>query len=123
MITNTRPSAFFEYVGEEPTVYRVRDGAEVEAFPKMFQPAEPVTGELSPGARQAARYLRWALVGLLPAGLGALVLAPAAALAAWRELNRAVEPVDQRRALAILGQSAAALLAALPLVYLLWLHF
>jgi hypothetical protein len=123
MVSETRPSAFLEYVGEDAAAYRVRDGAEVETRPKSIRPVESQAADPSLALRQAGRYFLWALVGLLPAGLGALIFAPLAALAATRELRLGLEPANQRRALLILFLSVLVLLAALPLAYLFLLHW
>jgi hypothetical protein len=65
------------------------------------------------------RLLAWAFVGLAPAGLGTLVLAPLAALWALRILiSRPLSLRDQKRAMIICGIAIALLGIAIPLARL-----
>lgn len=88
-----RHDAFLAYLGETDDFYQVRTKQDFRfahpkdrAAPEPFPPLEP------PPAQAAQRWLVWALVGLIPAGLGALLCAPPAALAALRLLRRHPTP-------------------------------
>ncbi len=84
------------------------------AIPKPFidQPSQPLT--------PAFRLLAVAVVGLAPAGLGTLVLAPLAALYALAMLiTRRLTRDDRRRVLVVWGISAGLLGLAIPMSALL----
>lgn len=118
-----RQDAFLAYLGETGESYHVRTPADL-AFahpkdriqPETFPPAQPRP------ARAAFRWLGWALVGLIPAGLGALICAPLAMLAAIRLLRRQPNRADRFRAWLVLGLALALWLLGLILLPLFILH-
>ena len=84
--------------------------------PFVDQPAQPLT--------PAFRLLAWAFVGLAPAGLGTLVLAPAAAL--WvlaMILTRPLIRADRIRVFVVWGIAAMLLGIAIPVSTLVLAHF
>lgn len=84
--------------------------------PFVDQPAHPLT--------PAFRLLTWAFVGLAPAGLGTLVLAPAAALWALAMiLTRPLIRVDRIRVFVVWGIAALLLGVAIPVSTLVLAHF
>lgn len=102
------------YEGEDDRSYFVSDAGGTRltvpknrSVPKPFIDQQPLT--------PAIRLLGWAFVGLAPAGLGTLVLAPLAALWALavlvaRPLNRG----DRIRVIAVWGIAAGLLGLAIP---------
>ncbi len=117
-----RHDAFLAYLGETDDLYQVRTKQDFRfahpkdrAAPEPFPPLEP-----SP-THAAQRWLVWALIGLLPAGLGALLCAPLAALAALR-LLRHPTPSTRQRALIILWSAVAVWLIGAVFVFLFVLH-
>ncbi len=84
--------------------------------PFVDQPAHPLT--------PAFRLLTWAFVGLAPAGLGTLVLAPAAALWALAMiLTRPLIRADRIRVFVVWGIAALLLGIAIPVSTLVLAHF
>jgi hypothetical protein len=117
-----RQDAFLAYVGETRDFYYVRTATNLRfAHPKDRAQPEPVAPPKLP-ARTAFRWLGWALVGLPPAGLGTLLCAPMAALAAIRLLAGHPSPVDRRRGWVVLGSASILWLFALVFIGLLILH-
>ncbi len=118
-----RHDAFLAYLGETDDLYQVRTKQDFRfahpkdrAAPEPFPPLEP------PPAQAAQRWLVWALIGLLPAGLGALLCAPLAALAALKLLRHHSTSGDRQRALVILGLAVVVWLIGAVFVLLFILH-
>ena len=85
-----------------------------QPFPDL--PAQPLT--------PAFRLLALAFVGLAPAGLGTLVLAPLAALwAVGMLITRPLTPQDQKRVIVIWGIAIGMLGIAIPLSRLFLARF
>jgi len=76
----------------------------------------------SPPARTAIHWLGWAVVGLIPAGLGTLVFAPLAVIAANKLLHQPAELIDHRRAWVVIGGAILLWLIALGFIFILTLH-
>jgi len=92
-----RQDAFLAYQGETQTAYRISTKRGFQfahpkdrAAPELFPPAEPAP------THPAQRWLAWALIGLVPAGVGAVLCAPVAAVAALR-LRRHPRPEVRAR--------------------------
>lgn len=110
---------FLAYEGEDDALYRIVTADNVRvAVPKRRTPPAPFPPLERRPLDRAWRYLGLALVGLLPAGLGAVVLAPLALLAALRTLpSLATERYERRLviflsfALWVVGLLLAALFA------------
>jgi hypothetical protein len=84
--------------------------------PFVDQPAHPLT--------PAFRLLAWAFVGLAPAGLGTLVLAPAAGLWALAMiLTRPLIRADLKRVFVVWGIATLLLGIAIPMSMLVLAHF
>ena len=109
-----------EYRGETSSVYRLRTAEQFEFIhPKDRAPVElPTGGEKA--QRRLYSWLKWAALGLIPAGLGTLFFGPLATLGAVVSLRRPLADGDRRRIqiAAVLG-AALWLLALIPLVILL----
>jgi len=118
-----RQDAFVVYLAETEDIYHIGAHANLTlAHPKDRAIPEPFPPSMLPPTRDAFRWLGWAIIGLIPAGLGTLVCAPVAILAAIRLLRSPTSRVDRRRAwLVVWGAAAMWLLAAL-LVQILILH-
>lgn len=115
--------AFLAYVGETSHAYRVRTATNFHfSLPKDRSPVEPFPPGLPPPAQRAFRWLGWSLLGLIPAGLGALVCTPVTMLLALRLLRRPSSRADRRRALVIATGAAAAWLLAVFLFVLVMAH-
>lgn len=111
------PGTILTYEREEEHAYILSNSSEAllvvsknRALPESFRQARP--RPLSP----SFRLLALALLGLAPAGLGTLVLAPLAML--WTILvclTRPLDKADRIRAAIIMGVSAILLGLAFPL--------
>jgi hypothetical protein len=104
------------YEGEDDQSFFVTDadGARL-SIPKNRAVPEPFPAKSSPLA-PVFRLLLWAFIGLAPAGLGALILSPLAAL--WAILLWITRPLtrgDRKRVLVILGTAAILFAVAVPL--------
>lgn len=118
-----RKDAFLAYQNETNDHYTIRtfskfqfnhpkDRAMPEIFPRLEQtPAQKTTN-----------WLGWSLFGLIPAGLGTLVCAPLAMLAAIKLLLQNGSLGDHRRAWVVLGSAAVLWLIALVFLMILMLH-
>lgn len=118
-----RKDAFLAYQGETDVIYKIRTLAEFQFFhPKDRAMAELFPPQNSPPARSAIHWLGWSVIGLIPAGLGTLVLAPLAIIAACKLLCRQAELIDRRRAWIVIGIALVLWLIALALIFILTLH-
>ena len=86
------------------------------SLPEIFPPATP------PPYRAAYRWLGWSLIGLIPAGLGTLICAPLAVLAARKYLRQHPSAAARTRAEIISISATSLWLLAACLVLLLILH-
>jgi hypothetical protein len=114
-----REDAFLASIAETDGFYYVRTPTKLRfahpkdrAVPELFPPSRP------PPTRVVFRWLAWSLVGLVPAGLGTLVCAPLAMVAALRLLHQKPTKADRQRAWVALGIAAALWLLALLLAAL-----
>jgi len=109
-----------EYRGETSTDYRLRTAEQFEfTHPKDRAPAKlPTAGDKI--QRRLYGWLKWAALGLIPAGLGTLFFGPLATLGAVASLRQPVTDGERRRiwVAAVLG-AVLWLLALIPLVVLL----
>jgi hypothetical protein len=114
-----------KYEGEDDQSFFVSSGNSAplsipknRAIPKPFRdrPPQPLT--------PAFHLLAWAFVGLAPAGLGALVLAPLAALwALVMVLTRPLFRADRVRVIIVWGFAALLLGIAIPISAPVLAHF
>jgi hypothetical protein len=118
-----RKDAFLAYQGETNVFYKIRTLAEFQfihpkdrAIVELFPPRE------SPPARTAISWLGWSVVGLIPAGLGTLVIAPLAILAGIKLLRQQTALIDHRRAWIVLGGAIVLWLIALVFLFILIVH-
>lgn len=118
-----KKDAFLAYQGETDLIYKVRTLSEFQfihpkdrAIAELYPPQDP------PPARAAIHWLGWAVVGLIPAGLGTLVLAPLAVNSAIKLLQTNAEIIDRRRAWVVIGGAVALWLIALIFIFILGLH-
>ena len=118
-----RKDAFLAYEGETDVIYKVRTFEEFQFIhPKDRAMAELFPPQNSPPARTAIHWLGWAVVGLIPAGLGTLIIAPLAMIAAIKLLGQQVELIDRRRAWVVIGGAIVLWLIALVFFFILTLH-
>lgn len=118
-----RQDAFLAYLAETDDFYQVRTPTALEfAHPKDRARPEPFPPPGPPPAQAAFRWLGWALVGLVPAGVGTLICAPMAIVAAIRLLRRRPSRADRQRAWVVLGSALALWLVALLFAQVLVLH-
>ncbi len=118
-----RKDAFLAYSGETSVLYKIHTLAEFQFIhPKDRARVEPFPPIESPPARAAKNWLGWAVVGLIPAGLGTLVLAPLAMIAAIKLLRQPVASIDHRRAWIVLGGAIVLWLIALIFSSIFILH-
>lgn len=114
---------YLEYVGETDQQYRVRDrSGEMLLVPKNRRITETFPADRPLALRRANRFFRWAILGSLFAGLGAVVFAPLAAIMAYTALRTPLNVKDHKRALIIMSLSTGLLMLALPFVFLLFIH-
>jgi hypothetical protein len=118
-----RKDAFLAYQGETDVIYKIRTLSEFQFIhPKDRAMAELFPPQNSPPARPAIHWLGWAVVGLIPAGLGTLVMAPLAVIEAIKLLRQPVELIDRRRAWVVISGAIVLWLIALILFFILTLH-
>ena len=118
-----RKDAFLAYQGETSVLYQVSTQADFQFIsPKDRAVVQPYPPREPPPARKAITWLGWSLVGLVPAGLGTLVTAPLAALAAVQLLRQPAAAADHRRAWIVLGGAIGLWLIALVFIFILILH-
>lgn len=118
-----RQDAFLEYLAETDDFYHIRTHTNLTlAHPKDRATAEPFPPPAPPPAREAFRWLGWSVIGLIPAGLGALICAPVAMLAAIHLLRSRPSKADRQRAWLVMWGSLAVWLLAALLVQILILH-
>ena len=118
-----RKDAFLAYEGETDVIYKV---STLEEF-QFIHPKDRATFEFfppqnNPPARPAIHWLGWAVVGLIPAGLGTLILSPLAVIAAIQLLRQPVALIDRRRAWIVMIGAFILWLIALVLFFILFLH-
>lgn len=115
---------FLAYQGETKHLYRVWSNLNLELIvPKSRAAVESYPPAASEPLTPAFSWLRWTVVGLLPAGLGALLLAPATAVRTLiifykTPLNQA----DQVRVFVILFWAIILWAVAISLAFLFMLH-
>jgi hypothetical protein len=115
--------AFLAYVDETENFYRVHNAAGLPlVVPKERAIIPPYPPQKLSLLQWAYRWLGWALLGLLPAGLGTLICAPVAMVLAVVAWLQPLGPRDATRALIILGSAILLMCGALPLYILLVLH-
>jgi hypothetical protein len=118
-----RQDAFLAYQGETDVIYKIRTLAEFQFIhPKDRAMVELFPPQNSPPARTAIDWLGWSVVGLLPAGLGTLVCAPLAVIAAVKLLQQKIVLIDQRRAWVVIIGASVLWLIALGFFFILILH-
>lgn len=122
-IDTVKSTAYLEYVGETDAQYRVRTGQETSTVVKDRPVLESYPAERPAAIRRAYRYLLYALIGLLPAGIGTILFGPLAAVAAFGALRTPLDRPDHRRALVVMGLATLLVMIAIPLVFLFFLHW
>lgn len=114
---------FLAYIDETDDLYRVKSGLELYLnVPKARAVPEAYPAPKSGTLQSTYRWLAFALLGLLFGGIGALFLAPMAAIKAFLLLLKPLTRRDRVRAFVAMGASVMIWLAALPLGFLLYLH-
>ena len=111
------------YRGETSTLYRLRTPAQFEfTHPKDREALDSYPPVQGTSANAVYRWLKWSMIGLIPAGLGTILFAPVAIVGAVTLLRHPLGQSDARRMwVAILG-GAVLWIVALALVFLLALH-
>jgi len=118
-----RKDAFLAYQSETDVIYKIRTLAEFQFIhPKDRAMAELFPPQSSPPARSAINWLGWSVVGLIPAGLGTLIIAPLAMISAIKLLRQPVELIDRRRAWIVISGAIVLWLIALVFFFILILH-
>lgn len=118
-----RKDAFLGYQGETDVIYKIRTLDEFQFIhPKDRAMAELFPPQNVPPARSAINWMGWAVVGLIPAGLGTLIIAPLAMIAAIKLLSQKVESIDRRRAWIVIIGAIVLWLIALVFIFILTLH-
>ncbi len=114
---------FLAYLAETDQFYRVRNNGELvltvaknRAVPESYPPQRPAS------IRSSLQMLTWAILGLLPAGLGTLIFAPLTALQALGALTQLHSQADRVRAYLILISACLLFVLGLGLSYLFWIH-
>lgn len=118
-----RKDAFLAYQGETDFIYKIRTIAEFQFIhPKDRAMAELFPPKNSPPARTAIHWLGWSVVGLIPAGLGTLIIAPLAVTAAVKLLRQPVDLIDRRRAWIVIYGAIVLWLISLAFFLIFILH-
>ena len=111
------------YRGETSTLYQLRTPAQFEfTHPKDREPLDPYPPVQASSADTVYRWLKWSVIGLIPAGVGTILLAPVAIVGAVTRLRHPLGQSDTRRMWAAIFCGAVLWIAALALVFLLALH-
>jgi hypothetical protein len=117
VLVNPDRTLILKYTGEDEASFLVSnpDGAQL-TIPKNRTVPQPFRDKPSQPLTPAFRLLVLAFVGLAPAGLGTLVLAPLAALWALAMLiTRHLSPGDRVRVVVVWGIAVVLLGIAIPL--------
>src|SRR5688500_12281404 len=118
-----RQDAFLGYQGETDVMYKIHTLAEHKfVHPKERASLETFPPQNMPPARAAINWLGWSLVGLIPSGLGTLIIAPFAVVAAVKLLGQPAELIDRRRAWVVIVVAVILWLIALVFFFILILH-
>jgi hypothetical protein len=118
-----RKDAFLAYQTETNDHYTVRTIADFQFIHPKDRAAPELFPRLAPApAQKATNWFGWALVGLIPAGLGTLIFAPLAMLAAIKILLQKNSVNDQRRAWIVLGSVFVLWLVGLLLLTIIIIH-
>ncbi len=114
---------FLAYLEETEHFYRVRNNGELiltiakdRAIPERFPSRK------SPAVRPNPRLMSLAIIGLIPAGLGALVFAPMLGYQAAQALSQSSSQADRVRARVSLIIASLVFGLGLGLSYLFWIH-
>jgi hypothetical protein len=116
-VMRSKRVSYLRYEGEDDQVYILSDGGEAPLIVhKNRDTPEPSLGQRPQPLAPAFRLLGVAVLGLAPAGLCTLVLAPLAMLwAIALLLTQPLSRADRIRVLIVLGIAAALLGLAIPL--------
>ena len=118
-----RQDAFLAYIDESDSFYRVRTGAgQPIIIPKSRAAAAPYPSNEPSPLQPAFQWLRWALLGLLLAGLGTLVCAPIAMALALRAGRHPLSRADSVRLKIVLVMAVSLWCCALVLGALFLIH-
>jgi hypothetical protein len=118
-----RKDAFLAYQGETEVVYKIRTLGEFQFIhPKDRAMAELFPPQTSPPTRAAINWLGWSVVGLIPAGLGTLIFAPLAVIAAVKLLRQQTVLMDRRKAWVVISSASVLWLIALVFFFIFILH-
>jgi len=118
-----RKDAFLAYQGETDVIYKIRTLGEFQFIhPKDRAMAELFPPQNSPPTRAAINWLGWSVVGLIPAGLGTLVFAPLAVIAAVKLLRQQTVLMDRRKAWVVISNASVLWLIALVFFFIFILH-
>jgi hypothetical protein len=111
------PATHLRYIGEDDRSIFVSDGNGVRrTVPKLRAVPEAAIGKSSSPVNPVFRLLLVGFLGLAPAGLGALVLAPLAALWALAIFfTHRLDRADRIRLTVALGMAAGLLAIAIPM--------
>jgi hypothetical protein len=118
-----RKDAFLAYLSETNTFYTISTPTDFQfihpkdrAIPEQFPHKEFVPSQ------SAISWLGWSIIGLIPAGVGTMVIAPLAMVAAIKLLRQQVPLIDHRRAWIVLGAAIVLWLFGLAFFIILILH-
>lgn len=110
------------YVAEDDRLYLVRTTDDHDLAVPKRRSVPTLDRAESSILRLSKRWLGWALIGLIPAGLGALFCAPVAGALAILSIREARAESERRRAIAVGIGATLLFAAALMLLILLLLH-
>lgn len=124
LMSQLNQDPFLAYLDETGQVYFVRNtGYQTLAVPKDRGTPETYPSERPEALAKAYRRLGWAVLGLAPAGLGALVFAPLAFFQAVSALGQPIQKPDRVRAWLAAWLSILLFAVSLALALLLLIHF
>lgn len=115
--------SYLKYVAEDDHAYQVRTRSQrlldiAKRRPPRTKYPLPQPGPL----RLAYRWLALAVLGLAFSGLGALLLAPLAGLAALKAQKGKLSPANESRARFVVLLAGLLLILGAGLAFLFWLH-
>ena len=122
---NQSPTSILKYEGEDDQSFFVSGfQSSLWSVPKNRNVPKPFRDQPRQPLTPAIHLLVWAFVGLAPAGLGTLVLAPLAALwALVMSITRPLSRSDRIRVMVVWGIAAVLIGIAIPLSLQVLAHF
>ncbi len=123
LLLKLKEDPFLAYEGETENFYKILDRAKFHFLhPKNRKAAPPYPPATHSKKHSPQFWLKWSLVGLIPAGLGTLIFAPLAFFSAVKHLGGSNDKSEKRRAWMVIWLSMLAWLVSAGIFTLFILH-